>query len=43
MFTYTDLRTGEKINMWHQDAVHAVQVLGWPLVDSWGRWADSAI
>lgn len=43
MRQYTNLSTGEKINMWHQDAVHAVRVLGWPLVDSRGYWADSAI
>ena len=43
MFTYTDLRTGETMQMWHQDAVYAVRVLGWPLVDSRGYWADSNV
>lgn len=41
MRTYIDLRTGEKLNMWHQDAVYAVRVLGYPLVDTRGYWADS--
>ncbi len=41
--TYIDLRTGERLEMWHEDAVYAVRVLGWLLVDRWGYWADSAI
>lgn len=43
MQTYVDLRTNEKISMWKQDAIHAVRVLGWPLVDLRGYWADSAL
>lgn len=38
MHTYTDLRTGDTINMWRQDAIHAFEVLGWPIVDKWGYW-----
>lgn len=43
MINVTDLRTGETFSMWRQDAIHAVRVLGWPLVDKWGYWADSEI
>lgn len=39
MHTYTDLRTGETLKMWAQDAHYACTVLGWPLVDAWGYWA----
>lgn len=41
MNTYTDLRTGDTIRMWPADAAYACGVLGWPLVDSLGYWADS--
>lgn len=41
MRTYTDLRTGEVMSMWPADAAYAARVLGWPLVDQRGYWADS--
>lgn len=43
MLTVTDLRTGETFQMWRQDAIYAVTVLGWPLVNQRGYWADSAL
>lgn len=43
MRTYTDLRTNDTIRMWPGDAAYACAVLGWPLVDPRGYWADSAI